>query len=114
MMYDPRSKHLRKVDKLALENLRCGLLKINKPCALLNVIIPSFDKVALDHTYIYSSKPGSTNLPKEEVTFCDSDDIPKVFSTEVVTAEDILEKLSITKEQQQDLEMKSRDQSSST
>lgn len=76
------------------------------------MLIPSFDKVALDHTY--SSKPGSTNLPNEEVTFCDPDDIPKVFSTEVVTAEDILEKLSITKEQQQDLEMKTRDQSSST
>ena len=33
MVYDPQPQHLRGVDNLALENLRCDLLCINKPCA---------------------------------------------------------------------------------
>ena len=61
MVYDPRPQHLREADNFALENLRCKLLCINKPCALLNVIVPSFQKIAHDH--MYCLKPGSKKLP---------------------------------------------------
>ena len=43
--------------------------------------------------------------------FCDPEVIPKVFNTKVLTAEDILRKLSVTKEEQEDIEKKTRDQS---
>ena len=112
MVYDPRPQHTREVDKVALKALRCELLCINKPCALLNLLVPSFDKIANDHTYCL--KPGSVRLCDDSVKFCDSADVPKVFVTERVTAEDILDKLSVSKKQQEDLEMKTRDQSSST
>ena len=63
MVYDPRPPHLRTADSSALENLRCELLCIDKPCALLNVIVPSPEKIALDHNYC--AKPGSGNVLKE-------------------------------------------------
>ena len=72
MVYDPRPPHLRRADSSALENLlRCELLRIDKPCALLNVIAPSTEKIALDHNYC--AKPGSGNVLKESdrITFCD-------------------------------------------
>ena len=112
MIYDPRPPHLRTADSLALENLRCELLRIDKPCALLNVIVPSPEKIALDHNYC--AKPGSGNVLKESdrITFCDPDVFSKVFPTKTVTAEDIIEKLSIGNEQQKDLEERTRAQSS--
>ncbi len=61
MVYDPRPQHAREVDKLALETLRCELLCINKPCALLNLLVPSFEKIANVPTYC--RKPGFSRLP---------------------------------------------------
>ena len=61
MVYDPRPQHLREAKNLAFENLRCKLLCINKPCAPLHVIVPSFQKIAHDH--MYCLKPGSKKLP---------------------------------------------------
>ena len=51
------------------------------------------------------------NMSRENVAFCDLEVIRKVFNTKVLNAEDILRKLSVTKEEQEDIEKKTRDQS---
>ena len=91
-----RQPQYREIDHdAALENLRCDLVSVNKPCALLNVLVPQLDKIHLDDTYCMA-KPTAVNY-KETVAFCDPNEIPKVVAYEELTAEGILGKLSITK-----------------
>ena len=51
MVYDPRPLHLRGVNTQAIEHTSFDLLHINKLCALLNVLVPSSEKIALYHSY---------------------------------------------------------------
>ena len=73
----------------------------------MNVLVSSSEKNALDHSYC--SKASSLNMSREHAAFCDPEVMAKVFSTKVLTAEDILRKFSGTKEEQEDVEKKTRD-----
>lgn len=49
--FDPHQPEDRRLCEGAIEKLRCDLLQLNQHCAFLDVLIPSVDKIAHDHTY---------------------------------------------------------------
>ena len=55
-MFDPRQPEDRQLNNNAIEQLRCELLDSNHPCLLLDILIPSVDKITHDHCY--SLPPG--------------------------------------------------------
>ena len=57
--FDPRPEALRTTDPTALENLRCRLLQLDKPCSFMQLLIPSVDKIEHDHSY-YNNSDTST------------------------------------------------------
>uniref|UniRef100_A0A1X7SGF2 YqaJ viral recombinase domain-containing protein n=1 Tax=Amphimedon queenslandica TaxID=400682 RepID=A0A1X7SGF2_AMPQE len=124
MVYDPRPTHFRESNTAeAIENLRCSLLRIGKPCAFLNVFIPSKAKIALDHNYsqskvlhdhdyCHSNQTSWQQYSPQEDT---NDEISSLLGEDdQLTAEDVLEALSVNKEQQEELESKTRSQSNSS
>ena len=54
--FDPRPEA---TDPTALENLRCRLLQLDKPCSFTQLLIPSVDKIEHDHSY-YNNSDTST------------------------------------------------------
>ena len=50
-MFDPRQPHQHTLDTTAVETLRCDLLSLNPPCAFLDILVPSLDKITHNHTY---------------------------------------------------------------
>ena len=108
MTFDPRPLHLRKPNTQAVEQLRCDLLAINKPCAFLKIIIPSIEKIARDHTYC--SQSGAKPVLAKSITSYSSVEIP--FVSEIPTADDITQSLCLNCEERQYLEENTRSQSS--
>ena len=51
VLFDPRPLSLRKESTTALEKLRCDLLGLPQQCALVTILIPSVEKIQLDHCY---------------------------------------------------------------
>ena len=49
--YDPCPPEYRQVSLEAVEKLHCDLLSLNQPCAFLDILVPSVDKVMHDHSY---------------------------------------------------------------
>ena len=70
--YDPRPPEYRQVSLEAVEKLRCDLLSLNQPCAFLDILFPSVDKVMHDHSY---SLP-----PAAEDSINRVDNIPSIVS----------------------------------
>ena len=108
MVFDPRPLHLRQPDPEAIEKLRCDLLAINKPCAFLNIIVPSVEKVLHDHTY--SSQSGSKPVRTESIYTGNSGKL--TVSEKSRGAEDILQDLCLDTDERQVLEENTRAQSS--
>ena len=67
MVYDPQPLHLQGVNTQVIDTRPCDLLHINKPCTLLNVLVPSPEKIALGH--IYCSKASFLNISRGSVAF---------------------------------------------
>ena len=109
MVYDPRPLHLRQPDPQAVENLRCDLLSINKPCGLSNVLIPSVEKVLHDHTY--SIQSGSVHISNESSSVCGSGELPIISQNAKPSDEEIFQKMHLDNEERDELEQKTRTQS---
>jgi hypothetical protein len=110
MVYDPRPLDCRSKDEQSIENLCCELLLINKPCWLLNILIPDEKKMMLDHNYCSESK---SPISWPELSFCDPSKIPNVFSTSIKTKEDVMKQLTLNENERLELEKKTRSQTDS-
>ena len=97
---------------MAIEKLRCDLQQINKPCGLLNIIIPSLTKTEHDH----SNYCCTSQLENEDGDASTSAAIPSVNNQNTslltspalveknMTQEDVLESLSLTSDERIALE----------
>ena len=101
MIYDPRPSHLRVADPQALEDLRCNLLQINKPCGYLNVILPSLKKIQHDHCYYaIESQPITMMHDAADEVILDNSIIPvPCIPPALKTAEVVIEQLCISSDQ---------------
>ena len=121
VVFDPRPPSLRNLHPMAIENLRCDLQQINKPCGLLNIIIPSLTKIEHDHGNYCTSQ-----LENEEGGASTSAAVPSVSNQNTslltssalveknMTQEDVLESLSLTSGERIALEKQTRKQSNSS
>ena len=89
VVFDPRPPSLRTLHPMAIENLRCDLQQINKPCGLLNIIIPSLTKIEHDHGNYCTSQ-----LENEEGGASTSAAVPSVSNqnTSLLTSSALVEK----------------------
>ena len=94
--------------------MRCKLLNVGQPCAILNVITPSLTKVTHDHCYCTSQQEKlyheTTVTGPSETPSLSNHDISSYFDTISVTEQSILDKVCLTHEQRQDLEKRTRNQ----
>ena len=112
-IFDPRPHHLRHFNPLVrLERLRCDLQDLSQPCGLLNIIVPSIEKVEHDHSYCCksTSKPSPAYNSTVPADYNMSLSIPM----QVVTEEQVLESFQVTAEERQSIEKDTRNQSSSS
>ena len=120
-MFDPRPLHFRKPDLNAMENLRCDLLAINKPCGFLNLLVPSVEKISHDHSYnkrLTDVDEDEENLDlgivvdgNFDVETQDFEEL-SILAEPAKTADDILKKLKLDEGKRQALEEGTRSQSS--
>ena len=89
-----------------IERLRCDL---QQPCGLLNIIIPSTEKVQHDHTYSIDQGKGRSTLSPPAY-----DSAVVCVHVEKTTEDDILAALHVTAEERQAIENDTRKQSSSS
>lgn len=101
-----------------LEKLRCDLQDLNQPCGLLNILIPDPTKIQHDYCYHHSEVDSThhvittyTNL--ESVVDNDIQSLSNILK-EVKTEEDILNALSLSPVEWEELEINSREQSLSS
>ena len=110
--YDPRPLSLRSpINSTTVENLRTDLLECNPSCALLQVIVPSVDKVKHDHCYIGNS----TNVHSSKSDAISTSDDEIVPLLDQVPIDPIIEKrkLNVTMEERRKIEERTRCQSHS-
>ena len=119
-MFDPRPTSLRDVDlPIRLERLRCDLLALNQPCALLNTLIPSVANIDHDHTYCKSGNEVdgvAANTNTNNSNNCDIAGDDNIFKElkeleKTTTVEEVLESLHLTAEERMQLERDTRSQS---
>ena len=72
-MFDPRQPHQRTLDTTAVETLCCDLLSLNQPCAFLDILVPSLDKITHDHTYSLLSGDKEVEMTSELAEPSESD-----------------------------------------
>ena len=60
--YDPRPPEHHRVSLEAVEKLRCDLLSLNQPCAFLDILVPSVDKI--QHNHCYALPPAANDSTK--------------------------------------------------
>lgn len=103
--FDPRQPDDRKLGSEALEKLRCDLLSLNQPCAFLNILVPSVEKIRHDHTYSKS--------PDEEVAnvYAEPDEIPSLSHSQGQYT-DLKSSLNVSLEERIRIERETRNQSS--
>ena len=96
-----------------LEELRCNLLKLEKLPSFLNVILPSDEKIQHDHCHFSRSEQASdvdVNSNEECNDVADLPNQPLVIQA-VAVEQNILEKLILTAEEKEHLELCTRQQS---
>ena len=114
--FDPRPKEFRAINPETLENFRCGLLKLNKPCAFTQLLIPSVDKVDHDHSYcnrsgsVMASTTMSTVVEDDQVKSQKSQIVDARIMSETVMAE-VKDGLNVSSRMRMEIEMKTRQQS---
>ena len=107
VMFDPRPANCVNIDiPNRLERLRCDLLAIDQPCALLNVLVPSV--ASIDHTYCKVVADNiNTNNANQIASISDFVELEE----KTTTAEEVLERLNLTHEERVQLELDTRSQS---
>ena len=103
---------------VALEKLRCDLLSLNRPCGLLNIIIPSLTKINHDHSYHKPSENADGHLLSLSAANSNSNNSNNsscnlsVLKERMITEEELLESFHLTSEERLLLEKDTRSQSS--
>ena len=120
VMIDPCPTSLREVDtSQSLERLRCDLLNLHQPCGLLNIIVPSIEKIEHDHCYhmLKSALEGNQNVNNniDDATvnasrIADNDVCTVLDDKHDITPEDVLEGLQLNSTERLLLEVKTRGQ----
>ena len=89
-MFDPRQPHQCTLDTTVVETLRCDLLLLNQPCAFLDILVPSLDKITHNHTYSLLSGDKEVEMTSElaepsesDVLLCTTSDNLKAFCAEI-------------------------------
>ena len=72
--YDPHPQEYRQVNLEAVEKLRCDFLSLSQPCAFLDILVTSVDKVMHDHSY--SLPPAA----EDSINRVDNNIIPSIVS----------------------------------
>ena len=118
VVYDPRPTSHRDLNpSVALEKLRCDLLSFNKPCGLLNIIIPSVTKIDNDHCY-YGPMENTDRQLNNILVNTNTNNINSIEDFDIkleertVTTEEVLEGIHLTSEERLKLEKDTRSQSS--
>ena len=117
--FDPRQPEDRKLCEGTIEELRCNLLTLNQHCAFLDILIPSVNKIAHDHTYALlpaddmhldnRATPEAKNSTEEQDNIIIlNDDNDGVADDDLVTLG-----LQVTDIEHLDIERKTRHQNSS-
>ena len=118
-LFDPRPTSFRDLDITSrLEKLRCDLLGLNLPCALLNILIPSIAKIEHDHIYcklfnmdVQQLDEVTVNTNTNNSNSISADDCGFIeLEEKTTTAEKVLESLYLTPEERISLEMETRSQ----
>ncbi len=112
-VYDPRPLSLRQESSAALEKLRCDLINLPQKCALTNILIPAVDKIKSDHCYTtltVEDKPPETSM-NDSHTATSFTPCPYTEEEKRKKGEEIIEKLTLTEAQREELERKTRYQS---
>lgn len=89
--FDPRPEEFAISDLVAIENLRCRLLQLNKPCAFTQLLIPSVDKIDHDHSYCNRLAADGTNTD----TRLADDQLMAKRSTEVMDVRVLAERVTM-------------------
>ena len=112
--FDPRPPQYRKVDEKGIDCFQSDLVSLQYPCAFLDVLVPSVSNIHHDHTYALS--PGTYN----ETILCDNfnndaaeSDIPCFDPLSDDIKVRIKATLTVSAEHRAEIELKTRDQSSS-
>ena len=66
-----------------METLRCDLLSLNQPCAFLDILVPSLDKITHDHTYSLLSGYDKREPSESDVLHCTTSDNLKAICAEI-------------------------------
>lgn len=117
MIFDPRLLTLRKVDPAAQEQLRCSLLALGEPCALLCVLVPCTRKVLHDHCYISTEQGDACETSSTEpdcMTATSDIDLSSYLSLNQVTEQTILDAICLSPAERKGLEKRTRKQAYSS
>lgn len=64
--FDPHQPDRHKLGSETMEKLHCNLLVLNhQPCAFLDILVPSVDKIRHDHTYTMPQRDDVRNVNAE-------------------------------------------------
>ena len=115
VVFDPQPTSFRDLDvSKRLEGLRCDLLHLNQPSALLNILIPFVPNIHHDHSYCSrANSVTSVHINTNNSNNCNNTD--DVMFTELMakktTSEEVLECLYLTLDDREQLERDTRSQS---
>ena len=74
--FDPWPESLRIIDPNAIEQLRCDLLELHKPCAFLHILVPD---VKVLHGHSYAARPSHHQVESAPLV-CNTTNSHKLFS----------------------------------
>lgn len=109
VMFDPRPMEYRTRDDDATENLRCDLLNMKQKCAFTTILIPSVAKIQHDHRYSSTSSVKGTSYSVEPAPL----NCPLTEMEQQALSVSIIDSLCLSETERLELEMKTREQSSS-
>ena len=71
--FDPCPEFLKASDPQPIEQLRCSLLSLNKPCVFLHILVPDIGKIAHDQSYAQSPCVGMSQTASVPIILPSSD-----------------------------------------
>ena len=111
--HDPQPQDCRKLGSEAVETLRCNLQSLSHPCAFLDILVPSVDKVIHDHTYSLQPSKSSMVTVSRQLEMSESSISSYPMNDELralcVRAK---EALNISQDERERIEVKTQHQSS--
>ena len=108
--FDPRPEFLKASDPQPMEQLRCSLLSLNKPCAFLHILVPDIGKIAHDHNYAQRPCVGMSQTASVPIILPSSDIVTErtLSPEEVVEGKQIF---GVSAQQRREIEENTRVQS---